>query len=251
MANYFIVFVVGLALGSFLNVVIYRFPEMKGILSGRSICPKCKRPIAFYDLVPILSYLLLFGHCRHCKKPISFQYPLVELSSGLLLVFSYWLVGFSWLFLVYIAISLFIVLIFTYDLKYLEIPEVFSWLFLFLAIIAGLWSPDLGISNFLLGGLIGGGVLGILVGISNERWMGSGDIKIGLGFGFLLGYPRALLFLFLSFIIGATVGVLLLLLKKGKLKSEVPFAPFLIAAAIISLIYGHKLIDLYLNFAII
>jgi leader peptidase (prepilin peptidase)/N-methyltransferase len=143
-----------------------------------------------------------------------------------------------------------LVLIFVYDLKHLEIPEVFSWLFLALAILAGLLTNIYSIDSFLLGGLVGGGILGILVGISDERWMGSGDIKIGLGFGFLLGYPGALLFLFLSFIIGAVFGVVAILVKKGELKSQIPFAPFLIVSAIITLLFGQRLIDYYLNFAI-
>lgn len=245
-----IVFVVGLLFGSFLNVIIYRFPELNGVLFGRSYCPKCKKPIAARDLVPILSYLLLFGRCRNCKGAISIQYPLIELTAGLMFLLSYYLFGLSLLFAVFLIIFLVSILIFIYDLKHLEIPEIFAWSFLVVAIIAGFLLPNFSITSFLLGGLVGGGILGILVGISDEQWMGSGDIKIGLGFGFLLGYPKSLLFLFLAFVIGAVVGVFLILVKKGKLKTQVPFAPFLIIAAIITLIFGQQLIDLYLNFAI-
>jgi len=250
MFYYLTFFVIGLFFGSFLNVVIYRFPGMKDIFIGRSYCPKCKKTIATYDLIPLFSYLILSGKCRSCGKPISIQYPLVEIITGLLFALSYYISGFSFSLIFYLPIFMLLILIFSYDLKHLEIPEVFSWLFLALAILAGLFANIYSINNFLLGGLVGGGILGILVGISEERWMGSGDIKIGLGFGFLLGYPRALLFLFLSFIIGALWGVFLILLKKGKLKSQVPFAPFLIISALITLIFGQELIDLYLNFVI-
>jgi prepilin signal peptidase PulO-like enzyme (type II secretory pathway) len=250
MFYYLTFFVIGLFFGSFLNVVICRFPEMKDIFFGRSYCPKCKKTISFYDLIPLLSYLILLGRCRSCGKPISIQYPIVEIITGLLFALSYYISGFNFLLIFYLPIFMLLILIFVYDLKHLEIPEVFSWLFLALAILAGLFANIYSLDSFLLGGLIGGGILGILVGISDERWMGSGDIKIGLGFGFLLGYPRALLFLLLSFVIGSLIGVFLILLKKGKLKSQVPFAPFLIISAIITLIYGQQLIDLYLNFAI-
>jgi prepilin signal peptidase PulO-like enzyme (type II secretory pathway) len=251
MINYLIFFVTGLFFGSFLNVIIYRFPEMKGIFLGRSYCPKCKKTIPVHDLIPLISFIILGGKCRSCKKPISVQYPLIEITTGLFFALSYYISGFSLSLFFYLPIFMLLILIFVYDLRHLEIPEVFSWLFLALAIIAGIFTNIYSIDNFLLGGLVGGGILGILVGISDERWMGSGDIKIGLGFGFLLGYPSALFFLFLSFVIGAVFGVIMILTKKAKLKSQIPFAPFLIVSAIVSLLFGQKLIDLYLNFAII
>jgi len=250
MIYYLIFFILGIFFGSFLNVIIYRFPKMKDIFLGRSYCPKCKKTIPFYDLVPLFSYLMLGGKCRFCSKPISIQYPIIELSTGFLFALAYYISGFSLSLLFYLPIFMLLVLIFIYDLRHLEIPEVFSWLFLALAILAGLLTNIYSIDSFLLGGLVGGGILGILVGISDERWMGSGDIKIGLGFGFLLGYPGALLFLFLSFIIGAVFGVVAILVKKGELKSQIPFAPFLIVSAIITLLFGQRLIDYYLNFAI-
>lgn len=250
MIYYLIFFILGIFFGSFLNVIIYRFPKMKDIFLGRSYCPKCKKTIPFYDLVPLVSYLMLGGKCRFCRKSISIQYPTIEIATGLLFALAYYISGFNLSLIFYLPIFMLLVLIFIYDLKHLEIPEVFSWLFLALAILAGLLTNIYSIDSFLLGGLVGGGILGILVGISDERWMGSGDIKIGLGFGFLLGYPGALLFLFLSFIIGAVFGVVAILVKKGKLKSQIPFAPFLIVSAIITLLFGQRLIDYYLNFAI-
>lgn len=252
MTNYLLFFIVGLFFGSFLNVLICRFPEMKGFLTGRSHCPKCKKNIPIYDLVPVLSYIFLAGRCRSCGKSISWQYPLVEVTTGALFALSLYISGnsFSFFLLLYLAIFMLLVMIFVYDIKYLQIPEVFSWFFLALAVFTGFYANTTAVDSFLLGGLVGGGVLGILVGISDERWMGSGDIKIGLGFGFLLGYPNALLFLLLSFVIGAVFGVAMILLKRGKLKSQIPFAPFLIVSAIITLLFGQRLIDYYFNFVI-
>lgn len=244
---FYIVFLLfGLAAGSFLNVLIIRLPQEESIL-GRSHCPKCKKQIAAVDLIPILSYIFLWGRCRNCHEPISFQYLLVELSTGLLFVLGYYLLGLNYLLIFYFIFLSALVAIFVYDLKYLEIPEAFSWLLLISAVFFSLLSSNFSLQGFLLGGLVGGGILGILVGISDEKMMGAGDIKIGLAFGFLLGYPKALLFLFLAFIIGAIIGALLILFGGKKLKSEVAFAPFLIIAGLITLIWGDAIIKSYLS----
>jgi leader peptidase (prepilin peptidase)/N-methyltransferase len=241
----------GLFIGSFLNVVIFRFPELKGLISGRSYCPNCKKTIATYDLIPIISYIILWGKCRNCRQKISWQYPFVEFFTGALFFFLAKTVGINYQLIVYLLIACVSILIFVYDAKYLEIPEVFAWLLVILTIIAVALSGNFSLSNFLLGGLIGGGILGILVGISNEQIMGAGDIKIGLAFGFLLGFYRSILFLFLSFVIGAVVGLILMAWRKKGMKSEIAFAPFLILAAMICIIWGNTLVNLYLKFAIL
>lgn len=247
----FIFLVVGLFVGSFLNVLVFRFPEMKGLVSGRSYCPKCKKTIAAYDLIPVLSYIILWGKCRNCQKKISLQYPLVEFATGVLFFLLAKTIGVNYHLIAYLLLTCASVLIFVYDAKYLEIPEVFSWLLLIFAVVAAVTAPGFSINNFLLGGLIGGGVLGIMVGISDEKMMGSGDIKIGLAFGFLLGAYKSVLFLFLSFVIGAIVGLILMALRNKKMKSEIAFAPFLIIAAMICIFWGDYLVNLYLKFAII
>ena len=243
---YIIFFLLGLAIGSFLNVVILRLPQEESVL-GRSRCPKCKKQIAGCDLIPVLSYIFLWGRCRNCHEKISLQYPLIELTTAILFALSYYLIGLNYLLIFYLPAVSILVVLFVYDLKFREIPELFAWIFLVLAIIIGFWQSNFDIANFLLGGLVGGGILGILVGISEERLMGAGDIKIGLAIGFLLGYPRALLFLLLAFVIGAVVGVLLILFGGKKFKSEIAFAPFLIIAGIITLIWGETIIQSYLK----
>ncbi|MCX6810204.1 MAG: prepilin peptidase [Candidatus Berkelbacteria bacterium] len=241
----------GLLVGSFLNVLIFRFPEMKGLISGRSYCPKCKKNIAAYDLIPVIGYIILRGKCRNCQKKISLQYPIVELATGVLFFLLAITIGINYQLIIYLLIACVSLLIFVYDAKYLEIPEVFSWLLLIFVIISSFLNPHFLVQDFLLGGLIGGGILGIMVGISNEKMMGSGDIKIGLAFGFLLGIYRSILFLFLSFIIGAIAGLVLMASRKKKMKSEIAFAPFLILAAIISIVWGNQIVNLYLKFAMI
>ena len=244
---YLLFFLLGLIIGSFLNVLIIRLPKGESVVFGRSKCPKCKKTLSAWELIPVLSYIFLSGRCKNCRKTISIQYPLVELSSGLLFVLFYYLFGLNYLLVFYLLFVAAAIVIFVYDTKYLEIPEIFSWILLVLALVIGIWQSSFPFSNFLLGGLIGGGILGILVGVSNEKLMGSGDIKIGLAFGFLLGYPRALLFLLLSFMIGAIVGVIMMLFSDKKLKSEVAFAPFMIIAGIIVLIWGDTIINSYLS----
>lgn len=244
-----IVLIIGLFVGSFLNVLIFRFPKLRGAITGRSYCPNCKKTIRPYDLIPLISYLVLLGRCRDCGKKISLQYPLVELATGGLFFLFAQSIGINYQLILYLLIASVSIIIFVYDAKYLEIPEVFSWLLLIFAIVAVAITPNFSLQNFLLGGLIGGGILGIMVGISNEQMMGSGDIKIGLAFGFLLGVYRSILFLFLSFIIGAIFGLILMILQKKKMKSEIAFAPFLIIAAVICIIWGNALVNLYLKFA--
>jgi len=243
-------FILGLAVGSFLNVLIFRFPEMKSAFSGRSKCPDCKKEIAFFDLIPILSYLLLRGRCRYCNKRISLQYPIVELATGVVFWLFFRNFGLSYILIPYLILASLLVLIFVYDLKYLEIPEAFSWLLLIFALITAALSGSFSLSSFFLGGLVGGGFLGILVGISDERWMGSGDIKIGLAFGFLLGFHKTLFFLFLAFVIGAVSGVMLMAIGKKRMGSEIAFSPFLIIAAVVAILFGDYLVNLYLKFAI-
>jgi len=244
-------FIFGTFIGSFLNVVIFRFPKLDGILFGRSECPKCKKEISFYNLIPILSWIFLAGKCQNCKKNISIQYPIVEFATGMVFLLFSRFFNLDYQLLTYLIIFSLAILIFVYDMKYLQIPEIFSWLLLIFCIIGAFFAPDFLVSSFLLGGLVGGGILGILVGISDEKFMGAGDIKIGLAFGFLLGFPRSILFIFLSFVTGALIGVVLILLKSKKMKSEIAFAPFLILSALISVFYGQAIINLYLKFAMI
>jgi prepilin signal peptidase PulO-like enzyme (type II secretory pathway) len=143
-----------------------------------------------------------------------------------------------------------LVVIFIYDGVHLEIPELFLWLILAISAIVTLFSGN-NLSDILLGGLVGGGFLGLLVGISGEKWMGSGDIMIGLAFGLLTGLRSSVLFLFLAFSLGAIFGLILIAIRGKKIKSEIAFAPFLIIAGIIALLWGDRLINLYLNFVII
>lgn len=242
-----IVFLVGLAIGSFLNVVIFRIDDLKSILKTRSKCLHCQEEIKWYDLIPFVSFVFLKGRCRNCGKEISWQYLLVELGTASLFLLFYFQYQLSWTLVYFCFVFAILIVIFVYDLKTQTIPDEFVWAVLFI-IFAGAWYfTGSGVLNMLIGGLIGGGVIVLLVLISKEKWMGAGDIKIGLALGALVGYPKALLLLFLAFILGSLFGLFLIALKKKGLKDTLPFAPFLISSALITLFFGDILIYWYLS----
>lgn len=246
-----IYFLIGLVVGSFLNVVIYRLKTVESIVVGRSKCPKCKETLNALDLIPIISFVLLKGNCRYCKEKISWQYPLVEVTSALLFLLSAYLYGLSYLSaLMAVALSLLLILV-VLDLKDKEVPEIVSWSALVLALIGKILITPNEFGMIILGGVVFGGVIALLHLLSKGKAMGDGDIKIAATIGVLLGFPVAIVGLFLSFVLGALVGGTLIALKLKTGKDQVPFVPFMVAALIISLIWGQKLIEWYLGSFII
>ena len=261
----------GLAVGSFLNVLILRWGEKP--LTGRSVCPACKKQIAWYDLIPVFSWLVLRGRCRSCKGSISPQYPLIEAATGVLFA----LLGAAPmalpLQLLALPIAALLIAIAVYDFKTTLIPDMWVWLFNGIALLSIFLFPLYDIQDTLyalLAGPLTAFPLFSLWHVSRGRWMGFGDVKLALGMGWLLGIMSGPLALFLGFVLGAVVSVLLLALsspsvhrltaphhflhralgiKSGTgytMKSEIPFGPFLIASTIIvwiSGIYGIVLVE--------
>lgn len=234
-------FILGLIVGSFLNVVIARLPEGKS-LSGRSRCQECEMTLRWYDLVPVLSFLLLRARCRQCGARISFQYPLIELATGISFAFLVYHLGLSLeLVLLLVAVSLLIV-IFVYDLFYSLIPDKFSYP------LASVGFLSLFVSgNFLVTPgwgelLIGPGLFTFFYlfwKLSSGRAMGLGDAKLSLGLGWLLGLLGGVTMLVLSFWVGAVVAIILLILSRFELidtevgrKTAIPFGPFLILSSV-------------------
>lgn len=246
------VFIIGLSIGSFINVLVYRLKNKQNIVSGRSKCPNCKKKLGLLELIPIISFFIQGGKCTSCKEKISWQYPLVEISSGILFLIIYleilpktfeeWTVVVG-----YIFFSIFLITIFTYDLKYYLIPDVIVIPGIILAILYSLINYHITIWQSLLGAAIAGGFFLFLVLISQEKWMGWGDVKLGLFIGALLGWPLILLGLFMSFVLGAVVGIGLIIFKKKKMKSALPFGTFLTFSTISVLLWGDKALNWYLN----
>jgi len=254
---YTLFFVLGTAVGSFLNVVIFRSKTKKSIFKNRSFCPYCKKKLTWYELIPILSFLIQKGRCRKCKKRISIQYPLVEFFTGLIFVWvAAYILDFTiydWINTIFLLIfSCFLIVIFVYDLKYYLVPDkiifpaiIITLLFdIYISLAIGDWSFFF---SSIYAALIAGGFFLFLVLISKGKWMGIGDLKIGILIGLFFGLPQIFVVLFLAFLFGAIVSIILLILKKKTLQSEIPFGPFLTGATFITLFLGAGLISWYLN----
>lgn len=249
---YILIIFFGLSVGSFLNVVVSRFDDIESIIKTRSHCPKCKKNLPWYDLVPFFSYFVLSGRCRFCKKTISIQYPIVEAATAIIFALTYFYYGISIdAFFVAIIFS-FLIVIAAYDAVRSEIPDVLiytaavfvlGWLLYFL------WrSSELtlaGFSNYLYGFLIGAGFFGLLVVLSRQKWMGWGDVLLGGLIGLFLGYPDILVALFFAFMIGSIFSIILMILKIKKMKDAIPFGPFLVLGALIALFWGERIINAY------
>lgn len=251
---YLIYGIIGLAIGSFLNVVIYRMKELDTIINTRSHCPACKKEIPWYDLVPFLSYIILGTRCRYCKAPISWQYPVVEIGTALLFMLVFHQFGFTLYSTLLLLLSCFLIVIFVYDVKNMIIPDEIIWPAIIITlvywILLSAFSHQLSaLINPLLGGLVGGGFIGLLVLITRGKGMGVGDIKLAFLIGLVLGFPVVILALFLAFAIGAIWAIILLISKVKKIKDALPFAPFLIIGFYIALFWGEKIIDWYLHIA--
>jgi len=254
------VFLLGAIVGSFLNCVIYRLETGGNFLKGRSFCPLCKKELAWQDLFPIFSFIFLKGKCRYCQQKISWQYPLVEIAAGtiFLLVFKLFFLNSEVLLadclglLYYWTIAAFLIVIFVYDLKHYIIPDKIIYPAI---IVSGAWYL---ISGIFFNSYAGYGMLNtayaalgaaafflFIVLVSRGRWMGAGDIKLAFLMGLILGWPGILAALLLAFYLGAIIGVGLMILKKKELKSEVPFAPFLVVGTFLILFWENELLDWY------
>jgi leader peptidase (prepilin peptidase) / N-methyltransferase len=248
---YMTLLILGLVLGSFYNVCIYRLPREESIAWPGSRCPHCRHPLSLLDNLPLVSFLLLKGSCRYCQTPIAYQYPLVEGVTGLATVLIGWKFGISWgFFQALILVSALLIVSFI-DFSHQIIPDwitypgigvglIFSWL----AGSPGLWSS-------LIGVLVGGGLLWLLAAgyqlLAKKEGMGGGDIKLLAMIGAFLGWPGVLVTLLLASFLGTLAGMVLILIWKKDRTHAVPFGPFLSMGAVIHLFLGTTLINWYLG----
>ena len=247
-----IIFIFGMCIGSFVNVCIYRLPASKSIIDPlRSICPNCNSIIRFYDNIPILSYLLLKGRCRNCDKPISFRYPLVELISGAFALCTFLKFGPTLEALVYFAFITVLVVITFIDIDHQIIPDLITIPGIPVCFLASFALPSITYKESLLGLLAGGGSL-LLVGwvyylIKKAEGMGGGDVKLMAMIGIIIGWKGILFTIFVSSLVGALVGITIMLSTKKGMKIAVPFGPFLSIGAITYIFFGPGLIFWYFN----
>ena len=231
-----------------MNVVIYRMEKgEKGIALGRSKCPKCEKTLKWYDLIPLFSFIFTLGKCRYCLKPISFQYPLMELATGFLFAFLFYKLGLTLNLLFLAVIFSMALIIFVFDLITQEIPDIIAYIAIGIALIYSLVNNYKEFPYALLAVAIAGGLFAALVYVSSEKWMGKGDIKIGFLMGLLLSYPKVFVGLFIAFVLGALVGLILIYFKKKTLKSQIPFGPFLVLSTFIALFWGDFILNWYLG----
>jgi len=255
-----LVFLVGLALGSFLNVVITRLPRGEGFLRGRSRCPLCRTPLPWPDNLPLVSYLFLKGRCRFCGSAISMRYPAVELASGMLAL-ALWQRFPLPLFLVYGPFCAVLVVLSAIDLEHRLLPDVITLPGIALGLLLALIFPHLTFLRAVAGAAVGGAVFyGIIWayqklaarrGLTGEaaQGMGGGDVKLLAFIGAFLGVEALPLVIFVSAALGSLAG-LLLVLKRGQGQggrwrfTAIPYGPFLAAAALIYLFAGRELLRL-------
>ena len=251
----FFVFIFGLIIGSFLNVVIYRLHEKKNFF-GRSFCQNCKKIISWRDNIPLFGFLNLKGRCRFCQAKISLQYPLVELAVAVFFVLAYLQSDFSvfdfqvydFLFLIRdFGLISFLIIVFVYDLRwYLILDSVVIPAIIF-AVAMNLFL-GYGLMNLLLGIIIGGGFFLVQFLLSSGRWIGGGDIRLGILMGAILGWKLLLVAMFLAYVVGSIISIGLIFSKRKKFSSKIPFGTFLSAATIASMLYGEIILQWYLNF---
>lgn len=251
-----IVFIFGLFIGSFLNVVVYRLHRQESFIKGFSKCLFCGHRLYTKDLVPLFSFLWLKGRCRYCKQRFSQQYFLVELVTALsfflfylrylpdgLLLASNLAIWQLWFGFTMIA---FLVIIFVYDFKYYLILDSVVLPAIILAFIFNL-SLGAHFLNLLLAAVLASGFFLLQFVVSKGTWIGGGDIRLGFLMGAILGWPQVLTALFLAYIMGSIFSIGLLLGKKKHMSDKVPFGTFLSLATFITMLYGPALYNWYLS----
>ena len=241
--------VLGMCVGSFLNVCIYRLPVSKSIVHPGSECPECGNPIRFYDNIPVISYLILRGRCRHCRTRISIRYALVEIITGFFafcVLIEFGTSAQALIYFVFIAALMVVVFI---DIDHKIIPNRITLPGIPICFAASFALPGMTIQDSLLGILTGGGSLFIIAWgdkkITRNEGMGGGDIKLLAMIGALIGWKGVLFTIYFASILGTCVGLVLILQRKKNLKFAIPFGPFLSIGAIIYVFFGDEIVGWY------
>lgn len=249
MDTYYIIvfFMFGLLFGSFFNVVGLRVPKKISFVVDRSYCPTCKQQLRASSLIPVLSYILQGGKCKECQMPISKLYPTIELLTAILFAFSYYKIGFQLELITAILFISMLMILFVTDITYMLIPNKILLFFLPLLIIMRTITPLTPWYSALVGASVGFFLVAIII-IVSRGGMGGGDMKLFGVIGIVLGFPNVLLAFFLSTLLGAFIGGVLLLLKIIERKQPIPFGPYIIVATLITYFYGELVIEWYFSF---
>jgi len=260
------IFIAGLSIGSFLNVLIDRWPKNKSPFKGRSQCDHCRHTLKAIDLIPVVSFLFLKGRCRYCHKKLSIQYPIIETFTGLMFVGLFYFTfnsepinlsqTFPFIYKLYflsiILIFSGLVVIFVADVKYQVIPDE-ALVMLFFGSLVMWFTRDLSaqtIFYYLISGLMAAGFLGSVYLLTHGRGMGMGDVKYVLVAGLFLGPAATIVSLYLAFLTGGIISTILLLSKKKHLGEKIAFGPFLVIGTTLAFFQGDKWLNWFLNFLI-
>jgi leader peptidase (prepilin peptidase)/N-methyltransferase len=241
--------VFGALIGSFLNVCIYRLPRYESVAWPGSHCPKCSHPLAWYDNIPLMSYLILAGRCRYCAVGISFRYPLVEMLNALGYMGLLWFFGPSWATVAYGVLYSALLVVAGTDLSHKIIPNVVTFPGIVVGLISAATILPLGLLEGLLGVLVGGGILWVLAWASpylfGKEGMGGGDIKLLAMIGAFMGWKPALMTIMVGSFLGSIVGITLITAQLIKREDYIPFGPFLVCGALVALFFGQSILGWY------
>jgi leader peptidase (prepilin peptidase)/N-methyltransferase len=248
-----IIFILGLLIGSFLNVCIYRIPKEESIAFPPSHCGSCGKNIKAYDLIPVLSWIFLRGKCRNCREKISIRYPSVELATAILFLLTYFQYGQTIYLVRFLILIPFLVVIAMIDYDTMEVYTTTTWIAIALGIVFLGVNFYLGqpVVTYIYGGLLGAGIITFIILMSKlilgQEGMGWGDVEICGLCGLFLGFKLTFLMMFFSFIIGGIIGVYLLKVKNKNGRSEMPFGPSIIMATFLVIIWGDNILNWYIN----
>ena len=240
------VFVLGLAIGSFLNVLIYRLPRKIQTVKGSSFCPSCEHSLNWTDLIPVFSFLFLRGKCRYCKGKISIRYPIIELLNALCYMAAFLVFGLSVKTVALSIVSSCLITLAMIDFDFKIIPDRFNIIIAVCGLVLLIFLRDLVWYDRLIGFFAVS--VPLLIAAIITGGMGEGDIKLFAACGLVLGWKSVLLSLLISSIIAAIVGIILIKTKKANRKTEIPFGPYIAAAVLISMLIGDRIINTYFSF---
>ncbi len=249
MTPYIIVLLFGAVIGSFLSVCIYRLPREESVAWPGSHCPSCRQAIAFYDNIPVVSYLILQGRCRVCRAPISIQYPLVEAANAIGYVVVFGMFGFTAVACVYAALVSALIVVTGTDLSHTIIPDAVTLPGIVVGLLCAALILPIGIVDSVLGVLVAGGILWFLAWISpyvfGKEGMGGGDIKLMAMVGAFIGWQPALLAIMIGSLLGSMVGGGLIAVRVMRREQYIPFGPFLAVGSILALLFHQPLFEWY------
>lgn len=241
-----VVGLLGLVIGSFLNVVIVRVPEHRSLMHPRSACPRCSAQLSWYDNIPVLSFLVLRGRCRACAEPISWRYPAVEAITAMALGLAYLAFGPTTDFVVSSVLLTTLIAITAIDLQHLLIPDVITLPGILVGLVANIATGRISWRESVVGTVLGAALFLTIILVSRGG-MGGGDLKLGAMLGAFLGWKAFLFALFVAVILGGVLGIVLLVSGRRGRKDAVPFGPFLAIGGAVALFWGERVFDWWVS----